>query len=89
MMLFLSLLMVFSGIAWAGYLFWRDKRRAVQAPKETPYQQVSRNPATQEWLKNHLVGNPIDDVRAIRTQFGLSTEDAEKLLRRNAHLLKK
>ncbi|QMT30621.1 hypothetical protein [Alysiella filiformis] len=89
MMLFLSLLMLFSGIAWGGYLFWRDRRRANSQPKINLYQQVARNPTTQTWLQNHLTGNPIDDVRAIRTQFGLSTDDAEKLLRRNAHLLKK
>lgn len=83
MMLFISLLMLFSGIAYAIFLFWRDRRQPEQ-PKETAYQKVARNPATQQWLQNHLVGNPIDDVRAIRQQFGLSTEDAEKLLRRNS-----
>lgn len=88
MMLFVSLLMVFSGLAYAGFLFWRDRKLQPEKTKETAYQRVARNPATQQWLKNNLVGNPIDDVKAIRQQFGLSTEDAEKLLRRNSPIKK-
>lgn len=82
-MFFISLLLVFSGLAYAFFLFWRDRRLQPEKIQETAYQKVARHPETQQWLKNNLVGNPIDDVRAIRQKFGLSTEDAEKLLRRN------
>lgn len=84
MMFFVSLLMILSGLAYAAFLFWRDRKSQPEKNKESAYQKVIRHPDTRKWLQDNLVGNPIDDVRAIRQKFGLSTEDAEKLLRRNS-----